>query len=482
MILRATAQMGAASAVNVLAGLLRMKLIAVLLGPAGVGLAGLLINLIQTGAALASLGLGSAGTRAIAEANGQNDAEAVERSRRALVWGVLILACLGALGFWLASAWIARLAFGDSARAAEVVWLAPGVGLAVAAGSQAALLTGLRRIGALAKITAASGVVSALFGVAAVWVLGADGVIVMVLIAPITSFVLGHLAVARLPRKNVRLTGADLAAEWRSLLRLGIAFMLSGLVLTGGHLILRSLVQRDLGADALGHFQAAWTLSLTCMGLVIGAMGSDYYPRLTAALRDRHHAQRLVTQQTEVALLICAPVLLALSGLAPWVVPLLYSEAFSPSVDVLRWVLLGDLLKLLGWPMGFVILAAGQGRVLVVTQLAAVGMLVGAAWLLLPHLGVNATGLAALAMYTLHLPLVWFFGGRRLGRVWSRLVWGVAATTLFGMGLIHGLAPSSPRASAAIGVTLSGVLAWIALRRLGGKSAWPVRPWPLAAP
>ena len=60
--------------------------------------------------------------------------------------------------------------------------------------------------------------------------------------------------------------------------------------------------------------------------------------------------------------------------------------------------------------------------------------------MLLPRLSVVATGLAALAMYALHLPLVWWFGGRRIGPVWSPLVWRLAVTVVCGGVVIHLLA------------------------------------------
>jgi len=69
---------------------------------------------------------------------------------------------------------------------------------------------------------------------------------------------------------------------------------------------------------------------MTYLGFVLGAMATDYYPRLTAAISDTATATRLVNEQTEVALLLCAPVLLAMLGLAPWVIHLLYSAEFAP--------------------------------------------------------------------------------------------------------------------------------------------------------
>jgi len=59
---------------------------------------------------------------------------------------------------------------------------------------------------------------------------------------------------------------------------LGSAFPGHGLVASIGQLMVRSIVQRDLGPAALGQFQAAWAIGMTYMTFVLGAMATDYYP------------------------------------------------------------------------------------------------------------------------------------------------------------------------------------------------------------
>ena len=98
--LRSSVMVGGASIVNSVVGLLRIKAAAVLLGPAGVGLIGLLTSLVGTASTLAGLGFGTAGTRQIAEASAANDARAVATARRALFIGTLVLCSVGAAAIW----------------------------------------------------------------------------------------------------------------------------------------------------------------------------------------------------------------------------------------------------------------------------------------------------------------------------------------------------------------------------------------------
>lgn len=113
----------------------------------------------------------------------------------------------------------------------------------------------------------------------------------------------------------------------------------------------RSLVMKDLGIQASGYFQAAWAMSMTYIGFVLSAMAADYLPSLTEAVHDRERAKSLVNEQTEMALLLAASAMLAMLILAPWLIELLYTKGFTPAAELLRWQVMGDLFKFVGWPI-----------------------------------------------------------------------------------------------------------------------------------
>jgi hypothetical protein len=141
------------------------------------------------------------------------------------------LSLLGAAVFWALSGWLARVVLDDPSRANDIAWLSLAVALTVAAGSQGALLTGLRRVGDLARINVLSGIVGAALGVAALWLWGEAGLLALVLVAPVATFLPGHVYVSRLgPPVGPPTRLPELAQEWAVMARLGAAFMISALV------------------------------------------------------------------------------------------------------------------------------------------------------------------------------------------------------------------------------------------------------------
>lgn len=404
-ILRSSSIIGGASVVNVVIGLLRNKVAALLLGPAGVGIIGLLQNIVATASAVASLGMGNAATRQVAEAAAEDGAPGLGPLRRALFWGTAILAAVGTLALWLARGPVADALFGSRDYQTEVGWLGLAVGLTIIGLIQLAILTGLRRIGDVARVTIASAGIGSAVAVAALFAFVEAGIVPFVLAPPLVAVFAGwfYLARALPPRPSAPASARRLAPYWRAMAAFGVPVMVGGLLSTGGQLAVRAMIQNGLGAHALGYFQASWILSMTYLGFILSAMGTDYYPRLSAAVSDPPAANGLVNDQLEVVVLLAGPVLLLMIGFAPLALHLLYSAEFVVAAELLRWQIMGDVLKIVSWPLGYLLLARGRGKTYMAGEAVATAAFVAVTWFVLPAAGIAAAGIGFLAMYALYL-------------------------------------------------------------------------------
>ncbi|WP_242097946.1 O-antigen translocase [Sphingomonas sp. CROZ-RG-20F-R02-07] len=475
-ILRSSSIIGGASILNIAIGLIRTKVAALLLGPAGIGLIGLLQNLFATGGAVAGLGIGSSAVRQLAEATGDGDVRAVTATRGALFWGTAVLALFGTAAFWLLREPLARHVLGDPAQASAVGWLGLAVGLTVVNGAQIALLNGVRRIGDMARASVGGAILGTGLGIAALALWGEHGIVVYVLAAPLTGALVTGWYVRRVPRTaTARPSLVDMRAQWWPMARLGVSFMLGGISVTTALLAVRAIVAQRLGPVALGHFSAAWMISMTYLGFVLQAMGTDYYPRLTAAIRDPALVNRMVNEQAEIALLLAAPILIGMEAAAPWAIRLLYSGAFAPAAEVLRWQILGDVLKIIGWPIGFVILASGNGRAFVLTETLGVGVYAVFVWLAIDRLGLPATGMGFLLMYGAYVPAVYFLARRMTGFAWTRRVVLHAAATFLTVALVAAVSTWSAPVGLLAGIMMAGAAALFALLCLDQLGGLPAR-------
>ena len=409
-IFRSSAIIGSASIANILIGIVRMKVLAVLLGPAGVGIMGLYQSIMNAASTFAGCGMETSGVRQVASSKA--DETTLSLIRRTLLWGNLWLGGVGMGLLWLAREPVSVLILGDPTYANQVGWLGVGVLLTLMAASRMAILQGLRRIGDVARVQVFGALTGSLVGVASIWWLGQSGLHFFVISAPAGSFVFSYLYARRIPRIESDQSIADLFKQWRAMLTLGIPIMAAALLTLVTQLIVRSIVIKKLGVDASGYFQAAWLISMTYIGFVLGAMAADYLPRLTETINDHERTRILVNEQTEMALLMAAPALLAMMITAPLIIEVLYSKSFTPAVEVLRWQVIGDAFKIIGWPMGFIVLAMGRGDIFIATQLNWNALFLVSVWLGIEDFGLVILGIGFLFAYVIQVIVVRMVAGK----------------------------------------------------------------------
>lgn len=445
-IFKATSIIGGAQVISIVIGVARTKVFALLLGPAGVGLLGLLNALLSAAGMMAQMGLGAVGTRQIAEAHASGDQARVALARRALIMATLFLSVVGGGAIWLLREPLATYALRDAGLVRAVGWIGLGVALSVAAVAQAALIQGMRRMWELALLQIGGAVLLSIVGLPLVWLFGEAAVPFYVILMPLSGFVLGHVFVARLGKlPPVTAALPELAAQWRIFVAMGLPMMGAAVVGTVTTLWIQTHIKAQLGIESLGLFVAANTIAMQYAGLVLTAMAGDYFPRLSGVIKDKEAARRLVNQQTEVALLLAGPVILGMFALAPLVISLLYSDAFAPAAEVLRWQTAGTLLKVVTWPMGFILLAEGAGRVFFATEVSTVVVMAVATEVAVDQYGLAGAGMGYFAAYAFYLPLMFMFAAPRIGLRWSGPVLRALAIIMAGLAtmLWPVLAPST---------------------------------------
>lgn len=456
-IFKATSIIGGASVLSILVGIVRTKVFALLLGPSGVGLLGLLSAFMATAVTVAQMGIGTVGTRQIAEAHATGDLAQIAIARRALVLASMALAAISGATVWLLREPLATHALRDARLSEAVGWIGAGTALSVAALAQVALLQGTRRMRDLALLQIGGALLITLAGLPLVWAFGLAAVPIYVLLMPVSSFVLGHLLVARLEKLPPVQPGMkELAVQWRMFFVLGLPMMGAAVANTVTILWIQSEIKRALGIDALGIYVASNTIAMQYMSIVLTAMAGDYYPRLTGLIPDPAASRRLVNQQTEVALSLAGPLILVMFAAAPWVIQLLYSSQFAPASDVLRWQVAGTLLKVLSWPMGFILLAAGAGRVFFLSEVATLLIMAGVTALCLDRFGVVGAGIGYFVGYAVYLPLMFVLAAPRIGLHWSGPVLRAVAAATAGLAALTWAAIDPSLVAIAVGVTVAG--------------------------
>lgn len=401
-ILKSSAIVGGASFITILIGLVKVKVLTVLLGPTGIGLMGILTTIMGTGATFFGMGLGTSGVRELALNN--ESTEKLGLVRKALFSANVILGLLATLTIFLFKERLSEWFFQSPDYQYAISIIAVGVFFSLISGSQTALLQGLRKITDLAKVKVIGAFTATFIGLLFIWILGESGVPFFVISVPLVTCLIAFYFCLKLPKTtSSSIAIKQLSIQWRSMFTLGFAFMLTGLMGTGSQLIVRSILNQKLNIESVGYFQAAWQISMTYITFVLGAMAADYYPRLTQSIHNKSEANRLVNEQTEIAITFAAPILLAMLAFAPLVINLLYSSEFIDSIEILRWQVFGDALKIISWPLGFIILAKGYSKLFFCNELLWNASYIILVYFGLDLFGIEITGYAFAVSYLIYL-------------------------------------------------------------------------------
>jgi antigen flippase len=272
--------------------------------------------------------------------------------------------------------------------------------------------------------------------------------------------------------RGLPLPEPDSTTRWsgdvaRSLLTLGGVSVLVGLQASFVGLVVRRLILGARDLEAVGIFQAAQGLSSLYATYILGAMSADFLPRLTSAMHDREAGNRMLNEQTTIALLLGLPGVLATIVFAPLAVPLFYSTEFAEAVPVLQFMALAVFGRLLAWPLGMALMAIDARTYWVVGEIVCSLVQVGTAWILLPSWGLMGAAFSQIAVSAVCCALYYAWVRRLTGLRWSASVWSSAGAGLLFCSLALGLTFITPGwPGLAAGCLLMPAVMVFSLRRL----------------
>ncbi len=381
-----------------LLSMLRMKILSVELGAGGIGVLGILATSVLLMSTALGGGLGASGVRAVASAT--DDGLRRSSVHIAVARGSTLLAMsatlLVGLGWWL---WGGSIVPGMPTWALAP-WVAVSVGATIGVAGNSALLNGQGRIGALAASNALGSLIGTLIFLPAMQLSDRWGMITAFAAVPVATLVVGFaLARSSYPR-GAQVQRRAWTPYLRAMLKLGLAVSGSVVLTAATQVIARVWVSKELGLDSAGYLQGCLAIGSAYLGFVLTALAAEYYPRISALHGDRELSNRAANEQMRVVLILGGPLIVWMIAVAPLLLRLLYSAEFGSAHTLLRLLLIGDVFKLVGWCVGFLMLAREAKGKFFITELS--WNLVFLAILIpLAHRGINVAGVAYLVSYLL---------------------------------------------------------------------------------
>lgn len=400
-ILKSSSIMGVVSVITMILRMVQVKFAAILIGTIGVGLNANFVAIQNVVGTIAGLGVRQSAVRDVASAVAQNDKEAIGRvvlTLRRICW---LSGLLGTTTMTFLSPLLSQWTFGSNEYVLDIAALGLIILFINLQNGQMALIQGMRRIRDIARLQIIGAVAGTILTIGFYLLLGLRGIIPALILTAAVNLIVSWIYARRVTVQKVVMTWSESFRTARGILRLGVAMMWSGLLSSAVIYSANALITQQINLQAVGIYSAAFMLSGMFVNFVLNAMGTDYLPRLSSVAHDREATNRLVNEQTEIGLLIALPGLLATISLAPWVIKVFYTNEFLPAVDLLQWFILGCFGRVIGFPMGYMIVALGKSAWFLFTQTLFNILHIALIWVGLSTFGLVGTSIAFACMYVI---------------------------------------------------------------------------------
>ncbi len=370
-IIKATSIFGGVQVIGIIIAIIRSKFVALLLGPSGMGIAGLLTSTTGFIAAITNFGLRISAVKDISAANDSGDESQISKvatTLRRLVWftgilGLLIVAGLAPV--------LSELTFGNRNYTLAFILISVILLFDQLSAGQMVVLQGLRKIKYLARASVYGLGIGLLIAVPIYYVMGIDGIVPVIILSSLISMLLSWYFSKKVKIKPSNITYRETFSIGKDMFKMGFLLSLNGMIVTLVSYIVKVFISNTGGVEQVGLYNAGFAILNIYVGMVFTAMGTDYYPRLSAVSNDNQKSRDLINQQAEISILILAPILIGFLVFINWIVILLYSEKFVDITEMMYWAIPGMLFKAASWSMAFIFIAKGAAKLFFWSELIA---------------------------------------------------------------------------------------------------------------
>lgn len=418
------------------------KIAALILGAEGIGVMGILnssLNMLKTGC---GLGISDSAVRDVSEAYGADDTEKFSTIIVVVNKVVLFTALLGFLITLVLSPWLSQWAFNVSQYTLSYVFLAFAVALAVYSEGQLAILKGMRRMRDLAKATVAGSAAGLIVAIPFYYIWGVGGIAPALIVVSLCSFLFSNYYVRKIKYNRQQLSLKSVFRKSKPMVTMGIALMLGNFIAYLFDIIISSYMTRHGGLAYVGYYHAGALIVGGYFGIVISAMSTDYYPRISAINKDNKLLEQELNRQSESGLVLIYPLVVLFIFLSDLFIKILYDSSFEVANQFINIALIGTIIILVSNCMGMILLAKQTTKLFLWSVICQRTVLIFIYIILYKHFGLRGLGFAYICLGGINFIVMSIFMGYFYGIHIKRRVYillAIVISTAIISQLIKGL-------------------------------------------
>ena len=368
-ILKTTSLFGGVQFFTIIISIIRTKLIAFFIGPAGMGIIALLNSSLGIISGITNLGIETSAVKYVSEGYKENNLNSVSRIVAIIRKLFLITGFIGTLLIIVFASWLSELTFGNSNYTFSFVFLSLTVIFKQISSGQLVILQGLRRMRLLAKANFYGNLLGLLLSVPLYYFYSIDAIVPTIIVASLSSLLFSFYYFHKLTFEKNEISLRQLISEGKGIVKLGVLLSVSGFLVLLSNYLIQIYITKNGGLAQVGFYNAAFTLLNSYVGIIFTVMSTDYFPRLSAICDNNEKVRESVVQQAMVSILIITPIIILFLAFIPLIVKIVYTPKFTAIIPLVCFGILGMLFRAVSWSMGYILIAKGDSKIFIKTAI-----------------------------------------------------------------------------------------------------------------
>lgn len=405
-IFKSTFLFGFVQIFNILTKVLLNKAAAVFLGSEGIGLIGIFQSISEMLKTFFGLGVSQSAVRDISKANKDGDKEefsSIISVTHKIIW---FTSFLGAIFTFVFSSYLSTWSFGNESYSFAFMLLSIVIFFAIFADGQLGILKGMRQLRSLAKATIFGSLVGLITGIPFYYFLGTDGIVPMLLAVALSLIIFSTYYVRKVEYTKVNLSLKDTFSKSSNMIKMGVALMFVTFAGMVSEYIIKIYISNNSNLSTVGFYQAGLTIVSGYFSIVIIAMMTDYYPRISAVYDDNEKLIEELNRQAKVGLILITPLIVTFMFVMGLFVEILYSKEFILSVDYMRYAIFWTLIIIVSNPIDMILIAKQNTKVFLIVTIfyRIIGIVISIYGF--DYYGLEGLGIAMLILGLIHIILM----------------------------------------------------------------------------
>ena len=341
---------GSVQAIQMVCKVISIKITSVILGPSGVGLIGLIDNVINLITQGSSFGIQTIGTQLIAKER-EN-----KKNQKVLAFWMLLCGILAALFCFIFSGFLSRMVFDSLVYSLHFKVLSVYFVLYAIINFSIIVLKGLNEIKKLVQYQIYSVIFVSIATIFCYWFWGINGIFPAFIANSIVTFLVYLVYLWKLNLNQISISKAEIVNQGKYLFSKGSLLAINGVFGLVCFFLIR-LYLKENSPENLGFYDIANLFLVSYFGIIFTSLAGDYFPTLTHKVSQKDDINSFVNIQIQTSILIATPLILIMYFGCDFIIAMLTSSDFLPVREILLFGLISILCKTINYPVGYIVLA-----------------------------------------------------------------------------------------------------------------------------